>query len=122
MAYTGKKRKYENVIACLLSTNTIAEAASAAGISEGTIYNYLRNAEFQKQYREVKQQVVSQAASSIATMTRPAIDEMFHLLLNAKSDNTRLKAAELIINYSLQLVTLDEIENRIEQLEERRMA
>jgi AcrR family transcriptional regulator len=122
MAYTGKKRKFENVIACLLSSDTISQAASAAGISESTIYNYLRNAEFQKQYREVKQQIVSQAASSISTMTRPAIDEMFHLLLNSKSDNTRLKAAELIINYSLQLVTLDEIENRIEQLEERRMA
>ncbi len=57
----SKKTNRERILAALIETSTIVKAAKVAGLGEATIYRYLQDADFVKEYRDARRQTVESA-------------------------------------------------------------
>ena len=113
-----KRRKSEEVIAALLETPTIKAAAERAGIGEATIYRWLDDPEFEREYRRARRQAVQQAITRLQQLSGEAVETLREIMIDkAASDQARLRAAKTILDGAVDAVELEEIEERIKTLE-----
>ena len=113
-----KRRKSEEVIAALLETPTIKAAAERAGIGEATIYRWLDDPEFEREYRRARRQAVQQAITRLQQLSGEAVETLREIMTDkAASDQARLRAAKTILDGAVDAVELEEIEERIKTLE-----
>ena len=113
-----KNAKREMIMAALLINPTVREAAIASGVPQSTIFNWLRDEGFNKEYNERKRQAVNEAGDFLQSkMTAAAmiIDELMHDV--STPPLVRLNAARAIIEMGLRVVEQREIIGRIEALE-----
>ena len=89
----------EQIITALLSSKTIKEAAAAAGISEGTIYDRMSAGEFQALYKTAKTDLMRSAVIDINNHVAAAIETTAEIM-NDKNNNAvlRLQAAQMILS------------------------
>lgn len=121
MAGHGQKisRNKERVIAALLSFPSIQEAAENAGVSESTVRRWLKDDHFTAAYRKARHQVVSQAIGKLQTNISGAIDVLMDIAENEQAPaSARVTAARAIIDQSLKAVEVENVEERIERLEQ----
>src|SRR5258707_5370534 len=111
-------RKKEQAIAALLSQRTIEGAARVAGIGVKTLKRWLKNPEFQEEYRKARREVVHQTIACMQQNSPAAGMLILKFMADPKvRDETRLKAAKLNFEISLNGIVLEEIEERISELE-----
>jgi phage terminase small subunit len=111
-------RKREQAIAALLSEATVASAAERAGISEVTLWRWLKQPEFKAAYREARRQVVEKAVAQLQQSSWAASTTLLKLLAS-NSDSVRLRAAEAILSHANKGLELIDFEERIAALEEK---
>jgi hypothetical protein len=111
-------RKREQAIAALLSEATIASAAERAGISEVTLWRWLKQTDFKAAYREARRQVVEKAVAQLQQSSWAASTTLLKLLAS-NSDSVRLRAAEAILSHANKGLELIDFEERIAALEEK---
>jgi len=119
MAYNTENPKQEKAITALLNCKTIAEAAQAAGVGERTLYNWLQEEAFQGEYRRARWQAAGQAIArlqSIASEAAGALQDVYSNKENPAS--ARVSAARVVLELSIKAVELENLEERINQLEE----
>lgn len=89
----------EDIIAALLQSGTIKEAAAAAGTTPRTIYNRMNDREFRAEYMEAKNGIIRRAVFSINEKLSAAIDAVVDIMSNDENNPAiRLQAAQVIIN------------------------
>ena len=70
----GKRERLEDrALAALLSEPTIAQAATAAGVSESTLLRWLAEPSFKARYRDARRQVVELAVTGLQQATSEAV-------------------------------------------------
>ena len=91
----------EEIIAALISTGTIREAARTAGISERALYERMKSGEFQALYKSAKADTIRAAVNALNARTQAAIDTIAEIM-EAQDVNpaTRLQAAQTILNHA----------------------
>ena len=122
MAGNGQKtRQREKAICGLLQQSTIAEAAQYAGISEGTLYRWLRDdPTFQKLYRESRRESVRQATARLQQACGQAVQTLMDVQSDVESSaSARVTAAKAILELAYKAVEIEDLETRITALEER---
>jgi DNA-binding transcriptional MerR regulator len=116
---TGKYiRKRELAIANLLCHDTLTEAAGASGISVRTLHSWLKEPAFQKEYRQAKAQLLFNTIKNLQTVSGTTIDNLHDVLINSKSDASRVAAARLILEYSFRGYETELVTQDIEELQE----
>jgi hypothetical protein len=111
-------RKKEQAIAALLSQRTIKGAAPVVGIGEKTLKRWLKDPEFQAEYRKARLEVVHQAIALLQQNSPAAGMTVLKIMADPKArDETRLKAAKIDLDISLNGIALEDIEERISELE-----
>jgi len=112
-------RNMEKAVAALISQPTIASAAESIGIGEVTLHRWLKLDHFLTAYRKARHQVVSQAIGKLQTNLSGAIDVLMAIAENEEAPaSARVTAARAIIDQSLKAVEVENIEERIERLEQ----
>jgi len=111
-------RKKEQVIAYLLSEPTHAAAAAKAGISEGTLQRWLRETDFQREYREARRQIVEGAVARLQQCCTQAVVTL-HRNLTCGKASVEVRAALGILEMSVRAVELADFVQRFEELEQR---
>ena len=110
-------RRKEAAIAALLSCRTLEEAARTAGIGTTTLLRWMKNPEFQAQYRAARNAVVSQTNARMQQASGPAAATIVKIMLNAETkDSNRLRAADLIISHSKN-AQIEDLVDRVSDLE-----
>ena len=113
-----KNSKHELLLSALLSCPTIKEAAISTGIPEATCYRWLRDPQFDAEYKSRKRQAIAEASaflqSKISAATR-IIDEIMNDILTPPQ--VRLNAAKAIIETGYRIIEQGEILERIAALE-----
>ncbi len=106
----------EKVLVALLETPSIRDAAKLSGISEATIYNYLKDKEFLTEYRNARRQTVE---SAIAQMQNAASEAVETLRRNLTCENSAVetRTAQIIFENSIRGLELTDILSRLEVLE-----
>ena len=110
----------EEIIAALISTGTIREAARTAGISERALYERMKSGDFQARHKSAKADTTRAAVNALNGRIQAAIDTIAEIM-EAQDINpaTRLQAAQTILNHAGRFADrLQEAEARTAQQQE----
>jgi hypothetical protein len=112
--------RQQRVIAALLASRSITEAASMVGINERSVRRWLEQAHFRDALREAERAVLRNALGRLQAMTMRAADTL-ESLLSAQSEPVRVAAAKEILLRAVDATAIVELEERVERLERGRV-
>ena len=111
-----KRTNKDRALIALLECNSIRDAAKACRLSEETIYRYLRDADFIRDYREARRQTVENAISKLQSATGEAV-ETLERNLHCENPAVEVRTAQIILENAIKGVELIDIIERLERLE-----
>lgn len=89
----------EEIIAALLASGTVKDAAAKTGITPRTLYERMSDRDFRAAYNSAKADIVRQAVFSINGKLSAAIDAVAEIMTDKEVNAAvRLQAAQTIIN------------------------
>lgn len=89
----------EEIIAALISSGSIAQAAEATGIAPRTMYDRMGTREFKAAYSAAKSDIVRTAVFTINNKLEKAIETIAAVMEDEKNPAaTRLQAAKIIVD------------------------
>lgn len=111
-------RKQEAAILALISQPTMKEAATSAGVGETTLWRWLQQKDFQVAYQEARRESVKHAIAKLQNKTGEAVDVLAEIMNNSDANPfARVSAAKAIIEYSIKAVEVEDLAQRVEDLE-----
>ncbi len=87
----------EKALTALLNSSSVKDAATQSGLSEETIYRYLRDEDFKNQYESAKRQIVEAAVSALQQAANEAV-ETLRRNLTCDNPQAEIRAAQLILD------------------------
>ena len=104
----------------LLSSPSVEAAAVASGISHATIWRWLREPEFSRKYRELRRGAVQVATARLQQLTGKAADTL-ETVMDTATDKpaSRVMAARAILALSLKSIEVEDLAERLAELERR---
>ena len=121
MAEISRKftRKQEEVIVALLSQRNVEEAARVAKVPPRTVYRWMKNPDFDREYRDAKRGAYSQAIARLHQMTSAAVSTLGKVMVDANTPaSTKVRAADSILNHTTKAIEIEDIAARVAALEE----
>src|SRR5262245_41209465 len=110
----------ELALVALLNEPTIAAAAVTAGVSESTLYRWLREPAFAAEYQRARREAVRQAVAQVQRVSWAAVSVLMQLMVDkTAAPSVRLNAASKILDLAIRAVELEDMEARIAALEAR---
>ena len=92
----------EEILAALLSSGTVREAASAAGLPIRTLYDRMNAPDFQIMYREARADVLREATNNLNKRVQAAVDTIAEIMTDAENNPAiRLQAAQTILKNAM---------------------
>ena len=115
-----KKNKKEEALAALLSTGTQKEAAKKAGISTRTLSAYLADPDFRKKYEEELAKITQSASVKLKKYMSEAVDVLHSTATDQETGATaKVAAARALLDYGLKVSEMEDLRDRLDQIEER---
>ena len=110
--------KQEDAIAALLTQRNIDEAARATGISVKTLLRWQKLPEFKAAYRAARREAFSQAVARLQQAASPAVTTLLKMMLDPNAPAaSRVRAAHSVLEHASKAMEIDDIEERIAELE-----
>jgi predicted DNA-binding protein YlxM (UPF0122 family) len=106
------------VISYLLDAPSIEEGCKRAKISKVTVYAWLKQENFRQELKRQRDELVRGALDSLKANVTKATETLVKLL-DSDSEPMQLRAAEDIIEFAQKAIEHEELQKRIEVLEER---
>jgi hypothetical protein len=111
-------RKKELAIAALLTHRSVEDAARAVDLNHNTLLKWLKIPDFVKEYRAARRDVVNQSVARLQQATGAAGTVMLKLMADPNVPAAvRLRAAECVFDRAFKGVELEDIEERVAELE-----
>lgn len=105
-----KNSKKKIILTALLSNPTVREASASTGLSESTIYGWLRNPEFKEEYTRCKHELMEDTLSCLQIKMQQAAGTIFEIMQNKETPpQIRLTAARTVFEYTLKLTEQTEL-------------
>jgi hypothetical protein len=95
-------RKQETVIAALLTEPSYAQAAAKAGISESTIYNWLRQRTFRAAFRQARRELLDSTVGRLQAATGLAVDTLVAVATHGRRDSDRVRASVALLSHAFR--------------------
>lgn len=110
--------RQHRAITALLTTRNISEAATVAQVGERTLYRWLSEPAFRAALSAAEGAAIDAATRSLLALQAGAIDTIEALMNDSEQPGAvRLRAAQSVLDYLLQLRDLRNMENRLAALE-----
>jgi hypothetical protein len=111
-------RKKEEAMAALLTQRNLEEAAKAAGIGANTLLRWLKAPEFQAAYRGARRTAFGQSIARLQQGTAAAATTLLKTMIDANTPaSVKVRAAEAIFNHAAKAIEIEDIEERVSELE-----
>lgn len=94
--------KQETAVAALLTEPTYRAAASRAGVSERTLYRWLRDEAFVNALRITRRKMVELAVGRMQAATGQAVTALLDIAHRGQRDSDRLRAATALLDRAFQ--------------------
>ena len=108
----------ERAIVALLSHSTIRTAAKAVAVDEATLWRWLQDKEFHAAYMNLRRECVRQSIARLQQFSTEAVSTLRTIMKDKDAPaSARVVAAKSIIDYSLKAVELEDLAERVAQLE-----
>lgn len=103
----------------LISSSTLREAAKSSGISEATVYRWLRQPNFKEAYRIARLEALQITVARLQSASASAVDTLLDVSISQTVPaSARVAASKAILEYALKATETEELLTRIEKLEE----
>ena len=103
----------EEIIAALLSSGTVREAASAAGLPIRTLYDRMNAPDFQIMYREARAEILRAAVHNMNAQIQEAVNTIAGIMTNEEiNPATRLNAAQTLLSNAAKFSARLQVEER----------
>jgi hypothetical protein len=111
-------RKKEEAIAALLTQRNLEEAAKVVGISPTTLVKWMKDPEFDAEYRKAKRAAFGQCIARLQQGATAAATTLLKMLIETGvPPSVRVRAAECVIGHAIKAIELEDIEARVAELE-----
>lgn len=98
-----KEKTADDILQALLTHRTIREAATAIDVSERTIYDYLKDAEFKSRYKAARDDLVSGVSNHLRERMHEAVNVIAEIMNDTETrPQVRLTAAKTILELGAQ--------------------
>ena len=116
----SRAKKCEKVLSALLQSPNLTEAAKLAGVSEVTVWRYLKDPSFAEKYHNARKTVLDSAIKRLQAASGEAI-ETLRLIMGKEnaSPGARVSAAKVVLEQAIKTGEIAEVLRRIELLESR---
>jgi transposase-like protein len=115
---TKFRRKKEEAIAALLSQRNVEEAAKTIGVATNTLLRWMKDPEFDKDYRAARRAAYSQSTARLQQASSAAVSTLLELMVDGTTPaSTRARAAECVLNHAAKAIELEDVEARVAALE-----
>jgi hypothetical protein len=111
-----KQTNKEKVLTALLSSPSIAEASRTSGLSEASIYRYLKDTEFKTEYTSARRRIFEQNIFKLQLLHTGAVDTL-ERNLNCEIPNVEVRSAQIIIESNRRDFELFDVLSRLEKIE-----
>ena len=112
-----KETNKEKVLAALIETSSVRDAAKTSGVGEATDYRYLKDKEFLSDYRNARRQTVETAIAQLQSAAGEAV-ETLKSSLHCENPAIAVRAAQIILDTAIKGLETTDILERLEQIEE----
>lgn len=113
MALNNRQLK---AIPLLIGCDTVEDAARKTGVSKGTLYEWMKQEEFNKAVSSARKKLLDKAMNKLMSASMKAVITL-EKLLDAESESVRRAAANDVLGHILKYRELSEIEDRLETVE-----
>lgn len=114
----GLSARQEQAIVVLLSEPTIAKAAETVGVNTRTLYRWLQDPDFSRQYRRARRESFGQAMSLAQRYAPMAIGSLAKIMVDPSAPHaSRVSAAAVLLKFGRESIELDDLELRIQLIE-----
>ncbi len=111
-------RKQEEAIAALLTQRNVDEAAKSIGVATKTLLRWMKNPDFDSEYRSAKRAAYGQAVARLQQGTSAAATTLLKTMIDASTPaSVKVRAAEAIFNHAAKAIEIEDIEARVAELE-----
>lgn len=111
-----KRTNQTKALIALLETPSIVEASFKSGLSQETIYRYLRDNAFQKEFRDARRATVDNAVSQLQQATSEAVDTL-RRNMTCENAAVEVRSAQIILEMAFKGSEMVDILERLETLE-----
>ena len=112
-------RNQSKSLAALLAHPTVAAAATACGLTERCLYNYLADPTFKAELHKRQDETISAATAALSGLTGTAIETLRDVLADADASHAvRVRAALGVLEQRRRIGELDDLAERVSKLEE----
>lgn len=103
----------------LLQNVSVSATSKATGISEATIYKYLKDVEFKEEYEAKRKEMMEDSCHTLQAKTGRAISELVEIIEDKEiKPQIRLNAIDMLLRHSYRMTEQFDILERLEKLEE----
>ncbi|MBN8597225.1 MAG: helix-turn-helix domain-containing protein [Planctomycetes bacterium] len=114
----GLTPNQEKTVLALLSEPSVAKAAEIVGVSPRTVYRWLEEPEFSRQFRRLRRESFAQAIGFAQRYAPMAIGTLAKLMSDPSTPHaSRVSAAAVLLKFSRDSIELDELVGRMQALE-----
>src|SRR5579862_9685310 len=111
-------RKQEEAIAALLTQRNVDEAAKSIGVAPKTLLRWMKNSQFDSEYRAAKRAAYGQAVARLQQGASAAATTLLKTLIDPNTPaSVKVRAAEAIFNHAAKAIEIEDIEARVAELE-----
>ena len=110
--------KQARIIPYLLGAPSLEEGCKRARVSKVTVYAWLKQENFREELKRQRNELIRGALDCLKANISKATETLVKLL-ESKSEPIRARAAEDIVEFTQRALEFDDLEKRIEALEER---
>ncbi len=110
--------KQLRVIPHLLAAPSIEEGCKQAKVARATVYEWLKNETFRNELRRHREEIVTGALETLKANVTKATGTLVGLL-DSQNESIRHRTAKDIIEFTLRSAENENLEERIDALEER---
>jgi hypothetical protein len=108
----------ERAIVALLSHANTRTAAKAVGVDETTLWRWLQDKVFHAAYMTARRETVQHALARLQQVSTEAVNTLREVMRDKTAKGSeRVSAAKAIIEYSIKAVEIEDLAQRVEELE-----
>ncbi len=118
MSTTRRGLRAEQILTALMNTGSVNGAAMSLECQQRTIYDRLRKAHFKELYRAAQSEAVRVASGKLSRAVSTAVNVTVNIMCDETAPaQTRLSAANTILNNAARFTEITNILDRLEALE-----
>ncbi len=115
----GRTPRQDKLIVALLEHPTLEKAAASIGISDVTLWRWMKKPEFAEAYRKARRDAFSQSVARLQHASSAAVGTLLRIMTDREAPAaSRVRAADVVLQIALRGIEMEDLEARLNTLEQ----